>query len=153
PYWEGLPSEKAVDQAIGLYEKLRQAYPGKRIVIAEFGWPSAGYNYQKALPGKIEQAKVLREFATRAESYGIDYNIVDAIAQPWKTFEGGGGPYWGLFDASQQAKFPWTGPITNPEHWKLGIIALLLGLLLSLSSLALDAVTTPHAVKLARAPR
>ena len=27
-----------------IYDKLRQAYPGKRIVIAEFGWPSAGYN-------------------------------------------------------------------------------------------------------------
>ena len=44
PYWEGISETAAVDQAIRIYDKLRQAYPGKRIVIAEFGWPSAGYN-------------------------------------------------------------------------------------------------------------
>ena len=62
--------------------------------------------------------------STRAEAYGIDYNIVEAIDQPWKIFEGGVGPYWGLFDASRQPKFSWTGPITNPDHWKLAGIAL-----------------------------
>ena len=38
PYWEGFSEHKAVDQAVLIYDKLRQAYPGKRIVIAEFGW-------------------------------------------------------------------------------------------------------------------
>ena len=46
PYWEGISEQQAVDQAILIYDKLRQAYPGKRVVIAEFGWPSAGYNLQ-----------------------------------------------------------------------------------------------------------
>ena len=59
---------------------------------------------------------MLRDFVPRAEAYGIDYNIVEAIDQPWKIFEGGVGPYWGLFDASRQAKFSWTGPITDPDY-------------------------------------
>ena len=84
PYWEGFSDKQAVDQAIVIYDKLRQAYPGKRIVIAEFGWPSAGYNFKDANPGRIEQAVVLRDFVSRAEAYGIDYNIVEAIDQPWK---------------------------------------------------------------------
>ena len=42
PYWEGLPSSVAVDHAIKIYQRLRCGYSGKRIVIAEFGWPSAG---------------------------------------------------------------------------------------------------------------
>jgi exo-beta-1,3-glucanase (GH17 family)/cellulose synthase/poly-beta-1,6-N-acetylglucosamine synthase-like glycosyltransferase len=151
PYWEGIPAGKSVDQAINLYDKLRQAYPGKRIVIAEFGWPSAGYNYQKADPGRMEQAKVIRDFAKRAESYGIDYNIVEAIDQPWKTNEGGVGPYWGLFDASGHAKFDWTGALVNPEHWKLAGIALLLGFLLSLPMLAMTAVSATQALLLAGA--
>ena len=109
PYWEGFSDKQAVDQAILIYDKLRAAYPGKRIVIAEFGWPSAGYNLKNAKPGRIEQAVVLRDFVARAEAYGIDYNIVEAIDQPWKIFEGGVGPYWGLFDASRQPKFSWTG--------------------------------------------
>ncbi len=151
PYWEGFPSEQAVDQAILIYDKLREAYPGKRVVIAEFGWPSAGYNLKDADPGRITQAEVLRTFVSKAEAYGIDYNIVEAIDQPWKTFEGGVGPYWGLFDASRQPKFSWTGPITNPDHWKLAGIALLLSVLLSLPILAMASVSAAQAVLLAGA--
>ena len=110
-------------------------------MIAEFGWPSAGYNLKAAEPGRIEQAQVLRDFVTRAEAYGIDYNIVEAIDQPWKIFEGGVGPYWGLFDAARQPKFAWTGTITDPDHWKLAGIALLVSLLLSLPILAMRGVT------------
>src|SRR5690606_6642536 len=50
PYWEGVPADKAVDYALQRYEELRKAYPGKRIVIAEFGWPSQGYNNKWAEP-------------------------------------------------------------------------------------------------------
>ncbi|MGC1696457.1 MAG: glycosyl transferase family 2, partial [Pseudolabrys sp.] len=137
PYWEGFSEGQAVDQAILIYDKLRQAYPGKRIVIAEFGWPSAGYNLRDANPGRVEQAVVLRDFISRAEALGIDYNIVEAIDQPWKIFEGGVGPYWGMLDASRQPKFDWTGPITDPDHWKLAGIALLVSVLLSLPILAM----------------
>jgi exo-beta-1,3-glucanase (GH17 family) len=62
------------------------AFPGKRIVIAEFGWPSAGYNLKAANPGSFEQAVVLRDFVSRARSVGMEYNIVEAIDQPWKFF-------------------------------------------------------------------
>src|SRR5271167_4412902 len=148
PYWEGFDVSRAVDQTIEFYDKLRRAHPGKRIVIAEFGWPSAGYNFHDANPGRVEQAMVIRDFVARAEAYGIDYNIVEAIDQPWKTFEGGVGPYWGLFDASRQAKFSWTGPITDPDYIKRAGLAVLLGLLLSLPILVLSGVTTTQALAL-----
>ena len=57
PYWEGTPGSRAVDQALGVYEQLRRVYPGKRIVIAEFGWPSAGLNRKDAVPSPITQAR------------------------------------------------------------------------------------------------
>jgi exo-beta-1,3-glucanase (GH17 family)/cellulose synthase/poly-beta-1,6-N-acetylglucosamine synthase-like glycosyltransferase len=151
PYWEGFSPSQAVDQAIIIYDKLRRAYPGKRIVIAEFGWPSAGYNLKDAQPGRIEQAALLRDFVTRADAYGIDYNIVEAIDQPWKIFEGGVGPYWGLYDAHRQPKFEWTGPIGNPDHWKLAAIALLVSVLLSLPILSASTVTVWQTALLAGA--
>ncbi|HEX5213473.1 MAG TPA: glycosyltransferase [Pseudolabrys sp.] len=151
PYWEGVPAGNTVDQSIMIYDKLRAAYPGKRIVIAEFGWPSEGYNYHNAYPGRTEQATVLRDFVKRADAYGIEYNIVEAIDQPWKTFEGGVGPYWGLFDAQRQPKFEWHGPISDPDHWKLAGIALLLSVLLSLPLLAMNSVTVRQSVILAGA--
>ena len=149
PYWDGFTTTQAVDKTIEFYTKLRRAHPGKRIVIAEFGWPSAGYNMRDADPGRIEQASVLREFVSRAEAYGIDYNIIEAFDQPWKTAEGGVGMYWGLFDASRNAKFAWTGPVSDPDHAKIGAIAVLLGLLLSLPILARGAATFGEAATLA----
>jgi cellulose synthase/poly-beta-1,6-N-acetylglucosamine synthase-like glycosyltransferase/exo-beta-1,3-glucanase (GH17 family) len=151
PYWNGIEASHAVDHAINFYDMLRRALPGKRIVIAEFGWPSAGYNFQAANPGRIEQATVLRDFARRAQAYGIDYNIVEAIDQPWKTAEGGVGPYWGIFDASPslQAKFPWAGPIGDPDYIKRASLAVLIGLLLSLPILAMAGATPTQALTLA----
>jgi exo-beta-1,3-glucanase (GH17 family)/cellulose synthase/poly-beta-1,6-N-acetylglucosamine synthase-like glycosyltransferase len=151
PYWEGIPESAAVDQAIRIYDLLRQTYPGKRIVIAEFGWPSAGYNRRAADPDPLVQAAVLREFVSRAEALGVDYNIIEAYDQPWKTFEGGVGPYWGMFDTSRQPKFAWTGPITDPDHWRLTAIAVLTGVLLSLPILALAGATAGQVALLAAA--
>ena len=149
PYWDGFNATQAVDKTIEFYDKLRAAHPGKRIVIAEFGWPSAGYNMRQADPGRIEQATVLREFISRAEAYGIDYNIIEAFDQPWKTNEGGVGMYWGVFDASRHAKFAWTGLVSDPDYWKIGALAVLLGLLVSLPILARGAATFGEAAALA----
>ena len=151
PYWEGFSDKQAVDQAIIIYDKLRRAYPGKRVVVAEFGWPSAGYNLRNAYPGRIEQAEILRDFVTRAEAYGVDYNIVEAVDQPWKIFEGGVGPYWGMYNASREPKFSWIGPVTDPDHWKLAAIALLVSVLLSLPILTLAGASFWQATTLAAA--
>ena len=149
PYWEGFDASRAVDHTIEFYDKLRQMHPGKRIVIAEFGWPSAGYNFHQANPGPIEQAEVLRDFVTRAEAYGIDYNIVEAIDQPWKTMEGGVGPYWGIFNAAREPKFSWTGPISDPDYIKRAGLAVLFGLVLSLPILAMAGASVAQALLLA----
>jgi exo-beta-1,3-glucanase (GH17 family)/cellulose synthase/poly-beta-1,6-N-acetylglucosamine synthase-like glycosyltransferase len=148
PYWGGTRAEQAVGESILIYNRLRAAYPGKRIVIAEFGWPSGGYNMHAADPGRVEQAVVLRDFIARADAYGIDYNIVEAFDQPWKTNEGGVGMYWGLFDAARQAKFSWVGPVSNPDYWKSASLAVLIGLLLSLPVLARAHATAGEALLL-----
>jgi exo-beta-1,3-glucanase (GH17 family)/cellulose synthase/poly-beta-1,6-N-acetylglucosamine synthase-like glycosyltransferase len=151
PYWENFSANQAVDQAVYLYQLLREKFPGKRVVIAEFGWPSAGYNLLNANPGPFEQATVLRNFVTRAEAIGMEYNIVEAIDQPWKFFEGGVGPYWGILNADREPKFSWTGPIVNENYWKLAAIALLVGILMSLPILALPAPTAMQALTLSTA--
>jgi exo-beta-1,3-glucanase (GH17 family) len=76
PYWDHVPYTQAVDHSLGVYYKLRAAHPGKRIVIAEFGWPSGGYNRGVAEPGRLKQATVLRQFINRADALGIDYNVI-----------------------------------------------------------------------------
>jgi exo-beta-1,3-glucanase (GH17 family)/cellulose synthase/poly-beta-1,6-N-acetylglucosamine synthase-like glycosyltransferase len=145
PYWEGLPASVAVDHAIKIYERLRQAYPGKRIVIAEFGWPSAGLNRKEAVPDPVSQAQILREFIARADAMGIDYSIVEAFDQPWKTFEGSVGAYWGIFDAERHPKFALSGAVETP-NWMLKMgAALALGLLLCIPIFAVPGVTLVEA--------
>ena len=151
PYWENFTDKQAVDQAVAMFQLLRDQFPGKRIVIAEFGWPSAGYNLRNADPGPFEQATVLRNFVTRAEAIGMDYNIVEAIDQPWKFFEGGVGPYWGILNAAREPKFAWTGPVVNPDYWKLAAIAVLVGILMSLPILRLVQPTVLQTLTLSTA--
>ncbi|MCK0208454.1 glycosyltransferase [Starkeya koreensis] len=132
PYWEGIPPEQVVDHVISIYDRLRAAYPGKRIVIAEFGWPSQGYNRDNAMPGEVEQAKIIREFAARADALGIEYNLIEAFDAPWKSFEGSVGQYWGVLDADRELKFPLSGPITPSTYTATAAIALLLGIAFAL---------------------
>src|SRR6202041_3674505 len=70
PYWEGYSKKSAVKGSLAIYDKLRATYPGKKIVIGEFGWPSAGHNFERAVPGPISQAVILRNFVARANARG-----------------------------------------------------------------------------------
>ena len=149
PYWEGMPGSAAVDHAIKVYERLRQAYPGKRIVIAEFGWPSAGLNRKEAVPSTITQAEVVRDFVARADAMGIDYSIVEAVDQPWKTNEGSVGPYWGIFNADREPKFALAGTVETPNFLLKVIAALAIGLLLSIPIFTIPRVTALQAGVLA----
>ena len=151
PYWEGMPKQTAVDGSFAIYDRLKAAFPGKKIVIGEFGWPSAGHNFKRAVPGPITQAVLLRDFVARASADDLDYNIVEAIDQPEKLFEGNVGPYWGIFDASLQPKFSWTGPLVDSDYWKAAWLAILVGTLLSLSILALRGATVSQATVLSTA--
>ncbi|PKO55962.1 MAG: benzoate transporter, partial [Betaproteobacteria bacterium HGW-Betaproteobacteria-21] len=42
PYHEGVPAEAAVEYALQRYDEIAKAFPKKKIVIGEIGWPSKG---------------------------------------------------------------------------------------------------------------
>ncbi|MDX2203400.1 MAG: glycosyltransferase [Hyphomicrobiaceae bacterium] len=151
PYWEGISDREAVDQMLRIHRQLSAAYPKKRIVIAEFGWPSAGHNRRAAQPGPIRQARVLREFLDAAQKHKIEYNIIEAYDQPWKTFEGGVGPYWGMFDTKRQPKFSWTGMLTYPGYDRSALVAVAAGVLLSAPVLLVASVSLSQGLLLSAA--
>ncbi|HEY0220055.1 MAG TPA: glycosyltransferase [Afipia sp.] len=151
PYWNNIPAGHAVEYTMNIHNLLRDTFPGKRVVIAEFGWPSQGYNLRQADAGPFEQASILRNFVARADAIGMDYNIVEAIDQPWKFFEGGVGPYWGILNAAREPKFSWTGPIVDKDYWKIATIAILVGILMSLPIFRLVRPTAKQALVLTAA--
>ena len=131
PYWERIPADQAVDWIISRYEQVKHAFPGKPILLAEVGWPSAGSRRGPATPGVINEAKFVREFLNVASQQQLDYFIMEAFDQPWKLpLEGTVGAHWGIFNVDRKAKFPMQGEILENPMWSLeACLAFVLALL------------------------
>lgn len=120
PYWDGVPMEQGVDHVFARLAMLQARFPGKRIVIGEVGWPSAGQAVSDATASPPDQAVFVRDFVHRARDMGWDYYLMEAFDQPWKAQrEGLVGAYWGVFDAHGERKFAWTGPIRGDPNWHI----------------------------------
>ncbi|MCB1954738.1 MAG: glycosyltransferase [Rhodocyclaceae bacterium] len=119
PFHEGIPVEQAVGYAMQRYDELVAAFPGKRIVIGEIGWPSRGPEIGAAEASVAGEARFIREFLPLARERGLDYYLMEAFDQPWKVdLEGWAGPYWGLFKADRTPKFPLDGLVLNDIRWE-----------------------------------
>ncbi|MBK8208573.1 MAG: glycosyltransferase [Rhodospirillales bacterium] len=149
PYWEGIAPEQAVAYAFDRIDLLRKTYPGKRIVVFEFGWPSQGYNRLDADPGQLTQAKIIRDFIVEAERRGVEYNIIEAFDQTWKVNEGSVGAYWGIFDADRNLKFPLTGLVDKHDVVGKAVAGIAIGLLLTVGGLFWRRPTPAHALAFA----
>ena len=131
PYWEKVARKWAIDFTLGQYNRLRELFPGKPVVIAEIGWPSNGDRKEYAQPSIENEAQFLREWFNVAEREHIDYYVMEAIDQPWKEDIGGRAEaYWGMFNAAREPKFSLTGKVTEDPTWPIkAICASLLALL------------------------
>ncbi|HET7202637.1 MAG TPA: hypothetical protein VFI92_04660 [Steroidobacteraceae bacterium] len=136
PYWDDDPV--GIDDVIAyvdrLYSGLRREFPGKALYVGETGWPSAGRPRGAAEPGRLQQARYLREFTVLAARRGFDFNVIEAFDQAWKIpHEGTVGGHWGLHDADARPKFAWTGTVVeSPLGAPLAWSALLAGVLCAL---------------------
>src|SRR5258706_2250048 len=118
PYWEGLTIGDALDYVFDRLDDLQAAYPKKKIVIGEVGWPSQGDRVQCALASPLAHARFMREFLVRAAQRNVDYYVMEAFDQPWKAqHEGRTGAYWGMFFADRTPKFSLSGPLTPDPEW------------------------------------
>lgn len=122
PYWddpEPPTAAEAVTQVLAHYREFRQRYPGKDVWIGETGWPSQGRQRGPGQPSLVNQARFVREFASRAAALGIAYNLIEAIDQPWKRPpEGTVGGFWGILDEQRRAKFALSGPVSGVPDWR-----------------------------------
>ena len=131
PYWEGVALESALDHLGTRMAELERRFPGKPIVLAEVGWPSAGRPRGEARPGVAYQAVFLRRFLAQAERMGWDYFLMEAFDQPWKrATEGAVGAYWGVYDVEREPKFAFSGPVVRIAGWpSLALVSVLLATL------------------------
>ena len=126
PYWEDEPvaiehAAEHVEKIIRQIEdKARGMGVNKPILIGESGWPAAGRQRGLAVPSVINEARYIRDLIQVANRHGLDYNIVEAFNQPWKSnHEGVVGANWGLLTIDRQPVFPLTGPVSENPDWPL----------------------------------
>ena len=143
PFWNGINVEQAVKWTIDRYHLVQEKFPGKRVMIAEVGWPSEGLsrntddkepeeykNTGGSEASPVNQGIFLRRFLLEAKKENIDYNIIEAFDQPWKiATEGGVGAYWGLWNAERQLKPALDGQLINFAGWQnFAIASVVIGL-------------------------
>jgi exo-beta-1,3-glucanase (GH17 family) len=121
PYWEDfpIPASLAAAHVAAIHARVAAAFPGKDILIGEFGWPSAGRMRERARPSPWNQARVISDTLAVAEREHFKVNIIEAFDQPWKrALEGAVGGYWGIFDrAPGGLKFSFGGTMSDHPHW------------------------------------
>ena len=89
PFWDGQPIEKAADALVDNWSLLKKTYPGKRLVIGETGWPSAGEAKDGAVPSPANQARYFAEFVRAVQTQAIDYFYFDMFDEAWKAKQEG----------------------------------------------------------------
>ena len=140
PYWDDDPVgiDEVIPYVDRLYTEMQRTFPGKRVLIGETGWPSVGRPRGANAPGRVNQARYIREFTQLAAARNIPYNLIEAFDQPWKrTPEGTVGGYWGLDDPQGHAKFPLTGPVEEvPGGQRVFWLSIVCGVAAALFALA-----------------
>ena len=121
PYWEDfpIPATRAAARVAAIRARVAAAFPGKEIVIGEFGWPSAGRMREDARPSPSNQARAILEAMALAKREHFRMNVIEAFDQPWKReLEGAVGGYWGIIDRATGApKFSFDGTVSDHPHW------------------------------------
>lgn len=138
PYWENHPQpiDHAIDHATNIMHKLGTIF-SKPILIGETGWPSMGRQRAESKPSLINQARYLREFLVQADKLHWNYNVIEAMDQPWKRdLEGTVGGYWGIYNSDLQPKFAFDGPVAELQNFNVVCtwagLGLLVGMIVSL---------------------
>jgi len=98
PFWEGLDVTEAVARLAWWHRELAAAAGGKRVIIAETGWPSDGVPERDAIPSQENAAFYFAKFVEWARDADAEYFYFEAFDEGWKEVEGPMGPHWGIWD-------------------------------------------------------
>ena len=114
PWWENgfsgiytcIPAEKAADFHIARIEEIRRTYPGKEVVLTEFGWPSGpkdGTEINRktgqhcGIASKKNQTLVVQSTFKKLAIKKWSGVVFEAFSENWKPVkEGNYGGFWGI---------------------------------------------------------
>jgi exo-beta-1,3-glucanase (GH17 family) len=105
PFWDGISIDNAATYLLEKYNLVKAAYPDKKIVIGETGWPSSGNQRGQAVPSETNQKKYISDFLNIASQNNIEYFIFETFDEKWKSETNGNiGQHWGIFNSNGSIK-------------------------------------------------
>lgn len=106
PFWESCPFEYSLAHMQQMYGQALGAGKGKKVIITETGWPSAGENLHAAQPSHENALKYFINAQVWAKKAGIEMFYFSSFDESWKVgAEGDVGAYWGIWDKNETLKF------------------------------------------------
>lgn len=109
PYWEGCALPYSTLYMQDMYRRVQKVAKGKRVIITETGWPSAGgdfYGAEASLQGSCLYFLRAQEWAI---SEGVEMFYFSSFDEAWKVGgddgEGDVGAHWGLWDMQEKFKY------------------------------------------------
>ncbi len=106
PFWEGYPIEHAHIYMREMYRRAQRVADGKKVIIAETGWPNIGTRDRGAEPSRINAMKYFIDAVEWTRKEGIDLFYFAGFDEAWKVAkEGDVGAFWGLWDKDGNPKY------------------------------------------------
>lgn len=106
PFWESCPAEHALLYMKEMYRRAESVANGKRVIIAETGWPNIGTSEGAAVPSYENAIKYFIDTYRWVTAEGIEAFYFSSFDESWKVdAEGDVGAYWGLWDKDGQPKY------------------------------------------------
>ena len=125
PYWEGVRLDKAMLDLNSKHEQVVAVAGGKKVIVSEAGWPSAGAKLGEALPSLDSASWYFLDFVSWARNKNIDYFFFEAFDSVWKSHN----PqlpqvesHWGILDDLDYLKFGMEKVFNNvimDDNWSL----------------------------------
>jgi exo-beta-1,3-glucanase (GH17 family) len=106
PFWEYCSLEHSLGYMQEMVARVERVSQGKKVVISETGWPSAGAPLGGAVPSEENALLYFLNTIKWTREAGIDVFYFSAFDEEWKaTHEGDRGVYWGLWDQRGKLKY------------------------------------------------
>ncbi|WP_438962267.1 MFS transporter [Nonlabens sp.] len=106
PFWEGCDVNQSTAYLNEMHTALLSVANGKKIIIAETGWPNQGSDNQNAIPSKSNAMKYFVNVANWAKDKGVELFYFSSFDESWKVHqEGDVGARWGIWDKNEILKY------------------------------------------------
>ena len=104
PFWENQSAENGAKHVLNGWNLVKAKYPGKKVIIGETGFPSAGQARGPAIPSEAAQTRFTVDLVKLAALNGMSFMLFSSFDEAWKGAEGPVGANWGIWKTNRLEK-------------------------------------------------